>query len=372
MEELRISLEEQEESGESQDSGESQESKDSGESGESEESQESEDSGESEESEEAEESEDSGEAKETEESRGSPTVSRDKLNELGILPDIEQEGVAGEDEKDNPVLIVDRRNGKKVAEWYRRDIARELQGLQLTQKVKKYLLTLKAVGWNKGLATGRLDTNRLSRLYSTPLGNSPKIYKKREKPKVMTDIAITILIDDSGSMNSREKLEKANASAIGLSEVLQAVKIPHEILSFTTTGAKVVHAIIKDAAESFVSRDKLMDRMSQEDYRLSDNGDGQAVLWAAQRLSSAKERQKLLLVISDGAPAFSYSYRRDERRYLKDVVEYLENSKVMDIMGIGILDSSVKYFYSNYKVLKNMSDLEVLFMDLLKSRILEG
>ena len=50
---------------------------------------------------------------------------------------------------------------------------------------------------------------------------------------------------------------------------------------------------------------------------LRENVDGEALLWAAQRLSAYAERHKLLIVISDGAPVDDATLLRNGLSYLQ-------------------------------------------------------
>lgn len=292
----------------------------------------------------------------------------DILKDAGIIPDGCPPDLEEPYTPNNPVIYQDNRVHSKILSYNKMQVEELLKDFRLTQKVKKYLLTLSQVGWNNGLKSGTLNSNKIHRLYSAQLNEQPRIYKKREKPKLQTDIAISLLIDDSGSMASRGKVFMAAACAVAMSEVLQGIKVPHDILMFTTMDNDIIHSLVKDFSESFVSRDRLLDRLCRDNDRLQENADGEAVLWAAERLMSFKAKERLLIVLSDGQPSF-YGAPGSCPRYLRDVVKVIEAAKGIDVLGIGILDDSVSEYYKRYEVLKNLQELEPLFMRLLQSKI---
>ena len=67
---------------------------------------------------------------------------------------------------------------------------------------------------------------------------------------------------------------------------------------------------------------------------------------------TAKEKDKVLIVISDGATCGDW-------KDLKHVAEKIEKQGVT-ILGIGIFDSNVESIYKNNVVLRTQEDLETL------------
>ena len=93
----------------------------------------------------------------------------------------------------------------------------------------------------------------------------------------------------------------------------------------------------------------------------SANVDGESVLWALNRLHKRREARKVLLVLSDGYPAFRQWERNtpvmsgeDHLRYAVDRAE----KEGVDCIGIGIGSKAVEQFYPDYVVVNKLEDLE--------------
>jgi len=152
-----------------------------------------------------------------------------------------------------------------------------------------------------------------------------------------------------------------------MSEVLQSMKIPHMMMQFSTTGIYTRnHYIMRSFSESRVSREILISRYSSGDIQMGCNADGEAVIAASQYLIKMPQKKKLIIVLSDGDPAYSSG----SSKFLKDVVEKIEGSKCMDIVGVGI-DTEVSRYYSNSKKVTELKDLENVLLSILKDTIIK-
>lgn len=125
-----------------------------------------------------------------------------------------------------------------------------------------------------------------------------KIFSKRLDPKHRSDLAVMLVIDESGSMGG-SRIERAKACAINLSEIFAKMKIPMYTLGFTadTNGATVVHSHYSDWSNKLDDRLKLTSI-----YAKANNFDGYSIRYASKLLEQRKESHKLLIVISDGSP----------------------------------------------------------------------
>lgn len=98
------------------------------------------------------------------------------------------------------------------------------------------------------------------------------------------------------------------------------------------------------------------------------NSDGDAINNANIRLQARDERRKILIVLSDGSPAHRGDYRA-EGLYTRQVVKSIEASDT-SIVGIGILDGSVREFYRDHVVINDVNDLTGTVMDQLAKMLL--
>ena len=73
---------------------------------------------------------------------------------------------------------------------------------------------------------------------------------------------------------------------------------------------------------------------------LKENIDGEALLWAHQRLIARPEQRKILMMISDGAPVddstLSVNPGNYLERHLRAVIELIETRSPVELLAIGI------------------------------------
>ena len=210
--------------------------------------------------------------------------------------------------------------------------------------------------WQKRHASGQAEVDRL--LSASELDGT-----------IANTVAISVLVDQSGSM--REQRLAAVASALALvSTKLSGLGIAHEILGFSTAGwhggfarrqwldegqpaypgrlCALLHIVHKSA-------DAPWSRCGQELMLLPDalreNIDGEAIEWAAARLSKLGKPQKLLLVISDGAPVDDSTLSENGPnflvRHLLTVIERLQSSEGFKIGAVGIEHRVSDYYRSS-------------------------
>jgi cobaltochelatase CobT len=81
---------------------------------------------------------------------------------------------------------------------------------------------------------------------------------------------------------------------------------------------------------------------------LKENIDGEALLWAHNRLIGRPEQRRILMVISDGAPVddstLSVNPGNYLERHLREVISYIENRSPVDLLAIGIGHDVTRYY----------------------------
>lgn len=141
------------------------------------------------------------------------------------------------------------------------------------------------------LHAGRIDSKSLSRM---PSG---AICAKRIEKNDEADLNITVLVDLSGSMNGYP-IENAMKACVVLQEVCNSLKIPITVLGFKSGRQKVqiLH----------FSNRLLKGRYTHTGIVKMDAGGGtplyNALLYLPRLLKKQSEEDKLLIVITDGAP----------------------------------------------------------------------
>jgi cobaltochelatase CobT len=223
-----------------------------------------------------------------------------------------------------------------------------LQGVigRLANRLQRRLMARQSRAWEFDLEEGMLDAARLSRVVTNPV--FPLSYK-REKNTKFRDTAVTLLIDNSGSMRGRP-ITVAAMSADILARTLERCSVKVEILGFTTRawkGGQSREKWLTAGKPPWRRARKSLGLMLREGL-LKENIDGEALLWAHNRLVARPEQRKILMVISDGAPVddstLSVNPGNYLERHLREVIEYIETRSPVELLAIGIGHDVTRYY----------------------------
>lgn len=241
----------------------------------------------------------------------------------------------------------------------------------LDRKVRRHLQLRSTGRVIHGVKRGRLSGKNLHKLYNRQAQAQPTIFKKEEFGKVDTDSACTMLIDFSGSMGTSPlaaRYATACASAISFAEVLKGLRIRYEILGFTEHYQLFEMFLIKEFSERVLSKDQLAEKFSSYKIHQDHNADGVALQYTAERLMCVQERNKVLLVLSDGKP--NDHCEGSGSWYLKQVIEDVEEHSPIHLAAIGIQSQHVLRFYKNSKKINDIEQLSEAVLDVLKTNLL--
>jgi cobaltochelatase CobT len=202
------------------------------------------------------------------------------------------------------------------------------------------------------------------------------------------DVLLTILIDQSGSMRGPKMLMTAMASDI-LQATLTGIGINCEVLGFTTIGwhggrsrrrwkwlgrprnpgrlCDLLHVVYKDAADKRAGTDGWQFRQMLRPDLPKENVDGEAIEWATSRMRSHLSSNKILLVISDGAPVDDSTIVANDAeflpRHLKSVLQHIEASGDIKVCALGLAHDVERYYPSSEKA-EVLEDLPVAIVAL--------
>ncbi|MCA3247957.1 MAG: cobaltochelatase subunit CobT [Azospirillum sp.] len=252
----------------------------------------------------------------------------------------------------------------------RNHLDQQLQSLQgvigkLANRLQRRLLAHQNRAWEFDLEEGMLDAARLARVVADPA--FPLSYK-RERDTVFRDTVVSLLIDNSGSMRGRP-ITVAAMSADILARTLERCGVKVEILGFTTRAWKggqsrerwlaagkpanpgrlndLRHIVYKGADAPWRRARKSLGLMLREGL-LKENIDGEALLWAHNRLLPRPEQRKILMVISDGAPVDDSTLSVNPGNYLethlREAIEYIETRSPVELLAIGIGHDVTRYY----------------------------
>jgi cobaltochelatase CobT len=242
-----------------------------------------------------------------------------------------------------------------------------MQGVvsRLANKLQRLLMAQQNRHWEFDLEEGMLDTSRLPRIIIDPMYS---LSFKREKDTNFRDTVVTLLLDNSGSMRGRPIMVAAMCADI-LGRTLERCAVKTEILGFTTRAWKggqsrekwthegkpanpgrlndLRHIVYKAADEPWRRAKKNLGLMMREGL-LKENIDGEALMWAHNRIMARPEQRKILMVISDGAPVddstLSVNAGNYLERHLRRVIDDIETKSSVELTAIGIGHDVTRYY----------------------------
>jgi len=236
---------------------------------------------------------------------------------------------------------------------------------RMANRLQRRLLAQQTRSWAFDLEEGILDTARLTRVVVNP---EQALTYKLETDTDFRDTIVTLLIDNSGSMRGRPIAVAAMCADI-LVRTLERCGVKVEILGFTTRSWKGgqsreqwlregKHAnpgrlndlrhIIYKAADSPWRRSRRSLGLMLREGLLKENIDGEAILWAHQRVLVRPEQRRILMVISDGAPVDDSTLSSNSGNYLeqhlRQVIEWIEQRSPVELLAIGIGHDVTRYY----------------------------
>ncbi|QRY67738.1 cobaltochelatase subunit CobT [Ensifer sp. PDNC004] len=242
-----------------------------------------------------------------------------------------------------------------------------LQGAvgRLANRLQRRLMAQQNRSWEFDLEEGYLDSARLQRIIIDPM--QPLSFK-REKDTNFRDTVVTLLIDNSGSMRGRPITVAATCADI-LARTLERCGVKVEILGFTTKAWKggqsrekwlasgkpqapgrlndLRHIVYKSADAPWRRARRNLGLMMREGL-LKENIDGEALIWAHERLMARREQRRILMMISDGAPVddstLSVNPGNYLERHLRAVIEQIETRSPVELLAIGIGHDVTRYY----------------------------
>jgi cobaltochelatase CobT len=236
---------------------------------------------------------------------------------------------------------------------------------KLANRLQRKLMAQQQRSWQFDLEEGHLDPAKLTRIIT---GDNVARAFKREKETDFRDTVVTLLIDNSGSMRGRPIAIAAICADI-LARTLERCGVKVEILGFTTRAWKggkarelwiengrpahpgrlndLRHIVYKNADAPLRRARKNLGLMLKEGL-LKENIDGEALVWAYNRLARRYEQRKILMVISDGAPVddstLSVNAANVLEQDLRHVIGWIEALDKVELTAIGIGHDVTRYY----------------------------
>lgn len=228
--------------------------------------------------------------------------------------------------------------------------------------------------------------------FETPAGQAPATSSEVSTPP---DTAITLLLDQSGSMRGTPMVLAAAAIAQAVRR-LRAAGYRVEVLGFTTASwrggrprrrwkwrlrprlpgrlCELLHIVYRDGDDEGSEISGAAIRSMLRPDLPKENIDGEAIAWAAGRLLARPETAKTMLVLSDGSPVDDSTQQANGPMYLdahlQSVLDIIRREGQIQIGAVGI-GYDVSGWYPESICVQSLADLGSslsTFLDRLLSR----
>ncbi|MGB0468897.1 MAG: cobaltochelatase CobT-related protein [Pontibacterium sp.] len=244
------------------------------------------------------------------------------------------------------------------------------QGVNVARLSRDLAMILSAPqrdGWNFGEEEGYLDARRLSKLVTSP--DYRQLFRK-ERYQPHSNCLVTFLLDNSGSM--KEHIQPIAMLIEIMSRALEQAGASTEILGYTTRAwqggktfkhwrsrgrpanpgrlTELEHIVYKDA-DTPIKRARQNIAAMLKPHLFREGIDGEALLWAAERMNGRPEARRILIVLSDGCPMETATNQANVPDYLdnhlKQVTAVLEARRDIELYALGFgLDLSPYYSHN--------------------------
>ena len=219
---------------------------------------------------------------------------------------------------------------------------------QLQRSITRQLQDQRRGGKQTGLYMGRrLDIHSLPR-------NDGRVFSKMSLPNETPELALALLLDESGSMGCGSRATYARESAIILYDFCQSLGIPVMVYGHSAYSGVELYSYAEFDSIDKLDRYRLMDISAR-----GNNRDGAALRFVAEQLAKRTEDIRLLILVSDGQPADSGYYGTAAEEDLRGIkTEYRRKGICFVVAAIGDDKDSIERIYGDAYM--DISDLHTL------------
>ncbi|MDQ0177476.1 vWA domain-containing protein [Bacillus chungangensis] len=254
---------------------------------------------------------------------------------------------------------------------YKQKIATHLK--KLVNMIQK-TLEQKQTGPRKNVHYGSLD-QKLVRYFTEEY---PRLFYKKNAPAPELDAVFMLLVDCSASM--ADKMEQTKLGIVLFHEALRLLRIQHEIVGFwedtssstTEKQPNYFFPVVSNVNCFHKKQGAAIMQLKPEE----DNRDGYAIRKVTENLKARYEKQKFLLIFSDGEPA-AFHY---DQNGIVDTHEAVLNARKQGIIVMNVFLSNgtieerqkrtIENIYGKYSVpVSNIDELPDILYPLLKKLI---
>lgn len=207
----------------------------------------------------------------------------------------------------------------------------------------------------RGQRKGILDVGNLHKLRTKEVN----VFVKKGVP-VKSDFVGFLLEDGSGSMSEKGKWESSKRALAVMEEGLKGI-IPFKIATFNTDyyGNSVLHHLVKDFKEENKTYNYSYNSFEQRRAG-GGNKDGYSIRIATKELLKRPEKDRILIILSDGLPS---DYRNGRDAGMVDVKEAVKEARKAGIFVVALLFGSESFRDMNIESYKYMYEKNIISCD---------
>lgn len=253
------------------------------------------------------------------------------------------------------------------------------------KKATSILKDMEYERWEPGHRSGRLDIRRIKKIFT---GNDRVFQKKLSQQADNQDMAIAILVDESGSMDGSAtsynpyrnsisededpyKDHKSRHAAKAVAVLAKALEITGK--PYAIYGFNLDFSVHKKWNKKLDLMELLKIDHNTRREAADGNNDGYAIWKVVKELKKRPEKNKILIVFSDGHPAPNYTKPADGdgRNYDEyDLcLEAKKAEKEVKVYSFGIQSPAVQRFYKTFKIIENPEELAGEMIKLFKANV---
>jgi len=304
-----------------------------------------------------------------------------KLEAIEEKRDARTSGTNGAYGKENqyavPIFLPINPPSVELREAYQRNREKiEAYQKKLKQMIEKTLEHKKVLP-RSDLHAGRLN-KKLLRYFTD---DNPRLFYKKQERSKQIDAVFTLIVDCSASMI--DKMEQTKLGIILFHEALKSLLVPHQVIGFWEDTNEASETKQPNYFKIAVSFDNCFKKKTGPEIMQlepeEDNRDGFAIRVITEELLKRTEKQKFLLVFSDGEPA-AFGY---EQNGIIDTHEAVVNARKKGIEVINVFLANgeveegqrkmVQNIYGKYSILiPDVSELPDVLFPLLRKLLIKS
>jgi cobalamin biosynthesis protein CobT len=281
-------------------------------------------------------------------------------------------------------LITDLTGLGDAAAWRNLRALARAETAPLTARLERALKADEQTHWKREQERGEIDRPALAKLVVSPGYRTPFRVKRTTEGR---DAAVTLLIDRSGSMAGK-KIALATLCAAALCDALMQLSFKCEVLGYSSVESPEMRALYEQKLAEGVDLSRFNRRVERLDLQIykrfgsnnpaglsaidcgHENPDGEALVWAAERLAAQRAGRRILMVLSDGYPATGDGHPVILRTDLRARIDEITHSGI-ELIGIGLLDDAVEKFYAHNIVVRKLDELPTMAFTVLSELLLK-